>query len=469
MWIKLISPGMSMRPMDSAFKTHLAPPLALLVLGALTPPEHRVTIEDENVERLNLADRPDLVGITVKVDTACRSWEIARSYRRRGVPVVLGGIHVTACPEENLPHCDALVVGEAEGVWDQVLRDAAAGQLNRVYRSAEPADLRESPIPRWELAAGKNYLYSNTITISRGCPWQCDFCYSSAANFPRGYRLKPISHILKEIASLGTRHVMFIDDNFFGDPARTPDLLAALAPLGLTWHCAVSADIGGHEDVLDLMAATGCKSLFIGFETINDGNLASCRKRQNRVADYGRTIARIHERGMMVNASLAFGFDGDRCDVFERTLEWFMARKIESMTAHILTPYPGTRLYQRLLAEGRIIDADLRNYNTARVVFRPRGMSPETLQAGYLWMYEQFYSWAAILKRLPADPRRRTAYLLFNLLYRKYGPAISLLGRLGLMGAIGRLARRLAYPPGLGLPIARGATLAASPSLTPGQ
>ena len=452
MWIKLISPGMSMRPMDSAFKTHMAPPLALLVLGALTPREHRVTVEDENVERLGLDDRPDLVGITVKVDTAARAWEIARTYRRRGVPVVFGGIHATVCPEENLAHCDALVVGEAEELWGQVLRDAAAGTLRRTYENEQPVDLARSPIPRWELTAGKNYLFSNTLCISRGCPWQCDFCYSSSPHIPRGYRMKPIRRILAEIASLGTRHVMFIDDNFLGDPDRTRALVQAMAPLGLTWHCAVSADVGRHEDILDLMAETGCKSLFIGFETINEANLSECHKRQNRVADYERTIARIHERGMMVNASLAFGFDGDRADVFERTLGWLTARQVETMTAHILTPYPGTRLYRRLLEEGRIIEAEAARYNTSSVVFRPRGMTAGELEQGYRWMYEQFYSWRGILDRLPADPRRRSAYLMFNLFYRKLGPAVAVLGRMGLMGALGRLGKRLAYPEGLVMP-----------------
>ena len=446
MWIKLISPGMSRRPMDSAFKTHMAPPLGLLVLGALTPREHRVTVEDENIERLRIDDRPDLVGITVKVDTAARAWGIARSYRERGVPVVLGGIHATVCPEANLPHGDAVVIGEAEDLWGGVLADAAAGTLKRTYRSALPPDLARSPIPRWELAAGKNYFFSNTMTVSRGCPWQCDFCYSSSPNIPRGYRMKPIANILAEIASLKTRHVMFIDDNFMGDPGRTRKLLSAMAPLGLTWHCAVSADIGQYEDILDQMAETGCKSLFIGFETINEENLSECHKRQNRVAEYERTIERIHRRGMMVNASLAFGFDGDRADVFERTFAWLVAQRIETMTAHILTPYPGTRLYQRLLEEGRIIDSEAPNYNTSQVVFRPRGMTARELRQGYLWLYDQFYSWPAILARLPADPRRRTGYLLFNLFYRKYGAAVSLVGRLGLMGVIGRVGKRLAYP-----------------------
>ncbi|MBN2584350.1 MAG: B12-binding domain-containing radical SAM protein [Planctomycetes bacterium] len=445
MWIKLVSPRMSLRPVDSAFKTHMAPPLALLVLGALTPWRHTVTIADENVERVRHDDRPDMVGITVKVDTAHRSNEIARQYRERGVPVVYGGIHPTACPEACLPHCDAVVVGEAETLWASLVDDAEAGRLKRVYRAAEPPDPALTPVPRWELIAGKNYLFSNTLVVGRGCPWRCDFCYSSAANFVGGYRMKPLENVLVEIASLGIRHVMFIDDNFIGNPARARRLVEALAPLGLTWHAAVSADVGHHEDLLDAMAAAGCKSLFIGFETINPANLASCRKSQNRVQEYDRTIAAIHRRGMMVDASLVFGFDGDTADVFEHTMDWLVSRRIETMTGHILTPYPGTPLYERLLREGRIIDHDLRHYNTSHVVFRPAQMSPELLREGYLWMYREFYSWRTILERLPDRADRLRPYLAFNLVYRKAAPVASLIARLGLMGPLGRLGKMLSY------------------------
>jgi len=445
MWIKLISPRMRMRPVDSAFKTHMAPPLGLLVIGALTPPEHRVTIADENVERVRLDDRPDLVGITVKVDTAQRSWEIARRYRERGVKVVFGGIHATACPDENLPHCDALVVGPAEEVWADVLRDARTGFLQSIYHHRGPADLAKMPVPRWELLAGKNYLYTNTLVVGRGCPWQCEFCYSSGANFPRGYRMKPVGNVLAEIASLGARHVMFIDDNFIGSPARAARLVEALAPLGLTWHTAVSVDIGRHEGLLDAMAASGCKSLFIGFETTNPRNLAACGKRQNRVDEYDRTIEAIHARGMMVNASLAFGFDGDTNDVFEDTLDWLVSRKIETMTAHILTPYPGTALHDRLEREGRITDRDLSHYNTSHVVFRPARMDPGELREGYLWMYREFYSWQRIVERMPLGTLRLRPYLAFNLIYRKARWFAAALGKLGLMGLMGRVFKGLSY------------------------
>jgi radical SAM superfamily enzyme YgiQ (UPF0313 family) len=446
MRVKLVCPRMSTRPMDSALKTHMAPPLSLLILGALTPLEHQVDLVDENVERARFDDRPDLVGITVKVDTARRAWAIADGYRARGVPVVLGGVRVSACPRENLAHADAIVIGEAEGVWERVLSDLATSKLRRIYRDKTPGDLSSSPPPRWDLLAGKNYLYTNTITVSRGCPWGCDFCYNSIPTIAASFRTKPIPHILREIESLKTRHIMFIDDNLIGDRRFARELLSAIKPLGLRWHAAVSADVGRHDGLLDLMHESGGQSLFIGFETLNERNLATSGKRQNRVEQYDRTIRKIHERGMMVNASIVLGFDHDGPGVFDLTRDWLIAQRVETMTAHILTPFPSTGLHGKLLAEGRITDHNLSHYTTSRAVFRPAGMSAKALEAGYRRLYEEFYSWSSILRRIPTHPRQRRAYFLFNLLYRKYGHFLAAVGRIGLMTAIGRMARRLSYP-----------------------
>ncbi len=444
--IKLISPRMSLRPMDSRLKTQMAPPLALLVLGALTPPEYEVELADENVERVRHDDSPWLVGITVKVDTAQRSFEIARRYRSRGVPVVMGGIFATGCPQRVAPHADAVAIGEGETLWPRLLADLAANSMQKFYRSTEPIDMAESPPPRWDLIADKDYLYANTLCVTRGCPWRCDFCYKSAPNFHAGYRAKPIANVLAEIESLGTSHVMFVDDNLLGSPRYTRRLLAAMRPMGLTWHAAVSADIARHPKILDTMAETGCRSLFIGFESVNPANLAACRKVQNRTELYDETIAAIHDRGIMVNASIVFGFDGDTPAVFDDTVNWLAERKVETMTAHVLTPYPGTPLYARLQREGRIIDHDLAHYNTSRAVFTPKNMSPRELEAGYLGAYREFYSWRRILQRVPAAGRQRAAFMLFNLFYRKFGKATAMLGRVGLMGTLGRLGKIVSYP-----------------------
>lgn len=446
MWIKLISPRVTMRPMDSAFKRQMAPPLSLLVLGALTPKQHRVTVTDENVERLDLSDSPDLVGITVKADTASRSRDIARAYRARGVRVVVGGIHPTVCPGECSPHADAVVIGEAEPVWTQLLEDAQAGSLKPSYGSATPASLAETPIPRWDLIDRWRYLYTNTLTIGRGCPWRCSFCYNSSPNLPKGYRAKPVERVLAEIASLTSRHVMFIDDNFIADPSYARQLLRALRRKGLTWHTAVSADIGEHDDIMDLMAETGCRSLFVGFESLNPASLRGVTKLQNRRDKYEDLVRKIHGHGMMVNASVVFGFDEDGPDVFDQTTDWLIDQAVETMTAHILTPYPGTRLHARLQREGRLLDHDLTHYNTSRAVFEPKNMTAAELESGYLGAYKRFYSWRSILARMPAAGACRTPYLLFNVCYRKFGRTLAAVAAAGLMRRFGALGACLSYP-----------------------
>ena len=207
----------------------------------------------------------------------------------------------------------------------------------------------------------------------------------------------------------------------------------------------MSVNLVNHLPLLDLMAATGCNSLFVGFESINEQALAEVGKRQNKVAEYNRLIAEIHRRGIMVNASLVFGLDHDDASMFKATMKWLVANKVETMTGHILTPYPGTVLYDRLEAEGRIIDHDYSHYNTANVVYKPLLLSPEELRAGYLWMYKEFYSFKNIFRRMPESRRQVVPYLLFNFAYRKFGRVTAVLARFGLLTWVGRVARRLAY------------------------
>jgi radical SAM superfamily enzyme YgiQ (UPF0313 family) len=445
MRIKLIAPRMTLRPMDSELKRLMSPSIALLVVGALTPAEHEVWIEDENVHPLLLTDRPDLVGITVNVDTSARAYQVADHYRQRNIPVVLGGIHASACPDEAERHADAVCIGQAENLWERLILDAGRGELQSRYESEELPAPAETPIPRWALAKDKPYLYTNVVCASRGCPFRCDFCYNSCHYVQRGCRPRPIDQVVAEIDCLNTRHVMFIDDNLIGSLGWARELLAELEPRKLKWNAAVSANIGRHPEVMDAMADSGCQSLFIGFETINGHALSQARKHQNRVEEYEATIRALHDRGIMINASLVFGFDEDEPAVFSETLEWLIAQRIETMTAHVLTPYPGTMLYEQLQAAGRIVDRDPTHYNTSHVVFEPKGMTRQELREGYLWIYRQFYSWRNIWRRLPEAPSQRKSYLLFNLGYRKFGKLTARLGRWGSMQAIGRLARRLAY------------------------
>jgi radical SAM superfamily enzyme YgiQ (UPF0313 family) len=288
----------------------------------------------------------------------------------------------------------------------------------------------------------RKYLYTNVLTASRGCPNRCDFCYNSCDN--RIYVQRPIDDILSDIKSLGTRHVLFIDDNFIGVPGFTRRLLEEFKDRDLIWSAAVTTRILEHPDLLDLMAETGCQSLFIGFESISDASLKSVGK-DNSIDKYQQLVEAIHSRGIMINASMVFGLDGDSPDTFRRTLDWLVKARVETLTSHILTPYPGTALHRRMEAAGRIIDHNLEHYNTAHVVFTPAGMTADELYKGYLWMYRRFYSIKNIIRRYPQHKAQRKAYLLFNLLYRKFGRLTSALARLVPMQVIGRLAARISY------------------------
>ncbi|MDR2941090.1 MAG: B12-binding domain-containing radical SAM protein [Treponema sp.] len=443
--IKLISPRMSLRPMDSAFKRLMSPPLSLVTIATLTPKEHRVWIEDENIVKIKLTDSPDLVGITVNVDTSERAFEIAKQYRSRGIKVVFGGIHASANPDLMLINCDCVVIGEAEEIWRNLLDDFESNQLRNIYKNDKITSLKNVPLPDWNFVDHQKYLYHNVIVTSRGCPFKCNFCYNSSDYVSNPFRNRPVTDVLEEIENLKTRQVLFIDDNFIGNVEWTKIFVKAIKKKNLVWHAAVSTNIFFHKDLIREFAESGCKSLFIGFESINEDSILSADKKQNKVKEYEELIALLHENGIMVNASMVFGFDYDEPSVFKNTLVWLIKNKVETMTAHILTPYPGTALYKQLLGENRIIDFSPDKYNTSNVVFQPQKMTAEELKNGYLWIYREFYSLKNIIKRRPSNNHLQKPYFLFNLGYRKYGRITSFFGRFGFMSKIGQIARKISY------------------------
>lgn len=445
MKIKLIAPRMSLRPMDSELKRLMTPSISLLVLASLTPAEHEVEIIDENITPIRKYNDADLVGITCNVDNFERAKRHSRMYLKNGIPVILGGIFPSSSPEIAGLHATSVCIGEAEPLWKDILQDAGNGNLKKRYfwHGEYPSEM--IPQPRWELIDQKKYLYTNVITTSRGCPFSCEFCYNSCDYMNKKFRRRPVEAIMNEIERLGTKQILFVDDNFIGDEAWLNGFLERISSLGLTWHAAVSADIGKDLFLLDRMRETGCRSLYIGFESINTDSISSVKKFQNKVHEYERTVKEIHDREIMINASMVFGFDNDYPNVFRNTLNWLVRNRIETMTSHILTPYPGTKLFKRLEKEGRIIDRDLRNYNTSRVVFRPKNMTPDELLNGYLNIYKDFYSLKNILKRRPKSKSQWIPYFLFNFGYRKFGRLTSRFALNGNMGRIGKIARCLSY------------------------
>ena len=333
-----------------------------------------------------------------------------------------------------------LSVGAAEGTWPNIVRDYANGSLKYIYRCQKPLTAKDIVSPAYDFLKKHEYLYCNVVSTSRGCPFRCDFCYNSAGN--HCYVNRDIEDVIADIRVIGSKHIMFIDDNFAGNPAWTKQFLREIESLHLKWNAAVSINAAYDTELLDLMKRTGCQSLFIGFESINPTSISDVHKVQNNTRSYDEAIRLIHDRGIMINASFVFGLGGDTPETFRATLDWIVRNRIETVTSHILTPYPGTALYDRMLSEGRIVTDDLSLYNTAHVVYKPQNMTPEELYEGYLWIYRKIYSLRNIFRRMPENREQRAAYLLFNLLYRKYGKFTDFLCRLLTYERIGRLGER---------------------------
>ena len=445
MKIKLIQPKMLPRPMDTKLKTRMSPSLALLTIANLTPKEHEVIIENENVEKIDFDEPVDLVAITVTVDVMNRAVEISKEFQNRNVTVIAGGIHITADTEGALNSFDAICVGMAERVWAKILKDKENNSLQKMYYDMENIAGKEIISPNYYIIDSKKYLYTNIISTSRGCPFECDFCYNSCKNVLKTYINRPIDDAIKDINALKTRHIMFIDDNFIGNPKWTKKLLEEIKPLKLKWNAAVTSNIVDMLELLDEMKEAGCQSLFIGFESINSKSIDSVHKVQNSVNRYEKLVDEIHKRGIMINASFVFGLDEDDVSVFKNTLEWIVKNKIETVTSHILTPYPGTKLYSSLIEENRIVDYNLSNYNTAHVVYKPKNMTAEELYNGYLWIYKEVYTFKNIMKRLPKSKKQWIPFLAFNFFYRKFGKLTELLCNIVSFENIGRFFRWLAY------------------------
>jgi radical SAM superfamily enzyme YgiQ (UPF0313 family) len=322
---------MNCRPSDARLKFRLLPPQSLLLLGGLTPDRHQVDLVDENVgPEARVDGAPDLVGMPVFVATAKRAYRLADDYRKRGVPVVLGGLHASLCPDEAKEHADSVVVGEADELWPRLLEDVQAGRLLAFYRNHESVSLEHGPFLKRELVSSRRYASVAAMRTGRGCPNRCAYCYQSAFYPTRRVRHQAIDRILAEVRTMKSRHVLFLDDNIVGDRGFCRALFEALAPLGITWSGAATISVADDPTTLRLAHRSGCRSLFIGFESINQESLDQHGKRRNRVDRYAGQIDAIHEHGIMVNGSFMFGFDHDRPDVFERTISFIVANRIET-------------------------------------------------------------------------------------------------------------------------------------------
>jgi len=370
------------------------------MVAALTPPEIEVSITDENLVPIDFNRPVDLVGITAVTSTAFRSYDIADAFRAKGSKVVLGGIHPTILPEEASQHADSVVIGEAEGIWPNLIEDFKAGELKRVYRNGIRPSLGGLPLPRRDLFAKKGYVLPNTMSTTRGCPFSCSFC-SVTSFFGHTYRCRPIDEIVQEIGSFDNRRpILFVDDNIAGDPRRAKQLFSALIPYSIKWVGQASLTMAGDTELLKLAAASGCVGLFIGFESIYPASLASIGKKFTGVDGYEQAVGKIHSHGIVIYGSFVFGLDHDDQDVFERTVRFAQKVKLEAAQFNILVPYPGTSVYEDLDRDGRILTKDWSQYHMDTLVFEPRLMSPKTLQEGHEWAWREFYSVSSFLKRV---------------------------------------------------------------------
>ncbi|MFZ1753403.1 MAG: radical SAM protein [Caldilineaceae bacterium] len=418
MRVKMILPALTeaVSPLFRPIKYSLFPPLGLATLAAYLDDNDEIDLQDEHVEKLRLDDQPELVVIQVYITSARRAYELADHYRTQGAYVCLGGLHVTSLPEEAAAHADTIFTGPGEDSWPIFLADYRAGQPQTRYNAPSRRTIVGIPPIRRDLIKRHLYMVPNSIVVSRGCPYHCDFCYKEAF-FEGGnsFYTQRVDEALAEIDRLPGKHLYFLDDHLLGDPKFAAALFEGMRGMGRVFQGAATVNSLLAPGLLEKARDAGLRSIFVGFENLDQANLRHSSKTQNLGRDYDAMIRRVHAEGVMINGSFVFGMDGDGPDVFARTVDWAVEQSIETATFHIMTPYPSTALHQRMAAEGRLLHQDWDLYDTRHTVFQPKGMTPAQLEEGYWRAYRNFYRWSFILrgashKETPVQAVRHVAY-----------------------------------------------------------
>lgn len=401
-------------------------PLVFAILAGLTPPDVETVLYDERLEAIPYDESTDLVALTVETYNARRAYQIATQFRRRGVPVVLGGYHPTFLPDEALQFADAVVIGDAEGLWPQVVEDARRKRLRQIYRQPDYPPLG-GVRPDRRIFRGKRYAPAALVQYGRGCRFACEFC-SIHAFYGFNLRQRPVSEVVAEIEASQRRHIFLVDDNIFVDVPKAKALFRALIPLKIRWSCQVSIDVAQDEELLQLMEQSGCTTAVIGFESLNEHNLAQMKKRWNlKYGDYSTSVQRFRDHGIMIYGSFVFGYDHDTPDSFKRSVEFAIRSNFYLANFNPLTSMPGAKLYERLRAEGRLIYDRwwlAPDYTYGQATFHPRGMTAEQLTAGCFQARQQFNRYKSILKRALdfktncRDPYRLGLHLASNIVSR---------------------------------------------------
>ena len=398
MKIKMILPALTeaKSPFWRPIKYSLFPPLGLATLAAYCSDEDEIDLQDEHVQELSIHDEPDLVVIQVYITNAFRAYDLADHYRKKGSYVCLGGLHVTSLPEEALPHADTIFLGPGEESWPRFLKDFKNGEAKKIYTSKERT-LETIPPIRRDLIKRHLYLVPNSIVVTRGCPHHCNFCYKDAFfEGGRSFYTQQVDDALAEIDRLPGKHLYFLDDHLLGNLRFANSLFHGMKGMNRVFQGASTIDAILRGNLIEKAAEAGMRSVFVGFETLSNGNLQQSNKKQNIGKDYEEAIRRLHSLGIMINGSFVFGLDEDDKDVFKRTVDWAVKNALTTCTFHILTPYPGTGLYKTMEQQGRILHKQWDLYDTRHVVYKTVGLNENELKEGYDWSYRSFYSWPNI-------------------------------------------------------------------------
>ena len=398
------------------------------MLAALTPAGYEVRLVSQAVHNIPYDEPWDLVGITTMGSGLAESWRIADEFRRRGRKVVLGGIGATLLgPAACSDHADAVVLGEAEELWPRVLSDFAAGRPSAVYQAERLPPLDDLPVPRYDLLDRSKLGYWLPVQAGRGCPFGCDYC-SVTSFFGHRYRMRPVPQVVRDVRAvgqLGVRRVAFIDDNIGVDRDYCGNLWEALIPEQITWMSQCSLHIADRPDLLRLAKASGCTLLSIGIESTTPESLRLHGKHWHAPERYEAAVRTIRAHGIEVSTEMIVGMEADDATVFQRTYDFIMRNRISIPRIHILTPIPGTPLFQRLADEGRVLTRDFSRYTGGRAVFRPRHMDIETLETEYWQLYRRLFSARNIMHRVRRNPAglspfMRAFVLGVNLHYRSH-------------------------------------------------
>ena len=417
MRLTLIHPCIGRRAGRRYIRSWQMEPLPAATIAGLTPPDVEIRLYDDRLERIPFDEPTDLVAISVETYTARRAYQIASDYRRRGVPVVMGGFHPTLCPDEAAEYAEAVVVGEAEDVWPRLVDDFRHGRLERVYRAGARPSLRGLK-PDRRIFRGKRYLPIGLVEAGRGCHFRCDFC-AVQTMFGATQTRRPVDDVVSEVASLrGDRRLFFfVDDNITSNLPQAKEFLRALAPLGIRWVSQSSINAAHDEEFLDLLVRSGCRGVLVGFESLDERALRSMNKAFNLMkGGYVRALANLRAHRLRLYATFIFGYDEDTDASFGRAVEFAREHRFYIAAFNHLTPFPGTPLYGRLAERGRLrferwwLDARYR-YNM--VPFEPAQMSPGELQARCLAARQAFYAWGSIVRR-GLDPVNRSDAFMFR-------------------------------------------------------